>query len=126
MLMNASVRECLVSGYEHLESGIELPDPDDRHVVAAALHSGASEIVTFNSRDFPASVLDQHDLAVRGPDEFLVELFDLEPHRLTDALAAQRLALKFPPKTGAEFLQILARQGLRQLAERIQASGLRL
>ena len=50
--MNGNVRDCLVSGYETLIPSIELPDPDDRHVVAAAIHCGASLIVTFNLKDF--------------------------------------------------------------------------
>jgi hypothetical protein len=45
-LMDAHVRDCLVTGFEHLIPVIDLPDPDDRHVVAAAVHCGASLIVT--------------------------------------------------------------------------------
>jgi predicted nucleic acid-binding protein len=49
-LMNSGVTDCLVTGFESLEAGLtELPDPDDRHVLAAAIHSGAQEIVTFKS-----------------------------------------------------------------------------
>ena len=56
--MNSGVTDCLVAGFESLEAGLtELPDPDDRHVLAAAIHSGAQEIVTFNLRDFPDTVL---------------------------------------------------------------------
>jgi hypothetical protein len=40
-LMNQHVRDSLVTGYEHLEASIELPDPGDRHVVAAAIQGGA-------------------------------------------------------------------------------------
>lgn len=52
-LMNAHVRDSLVTGFEHLIPSVELPDTDDRHVVAAAIHGGASVIVTFNLKDFP-------------------------------------------------------------------------
>jgi predicted nucleic acid-binding protein len=51
-LMNANVRDSLVEGFEYLIPAIELPDPEDRHVVAAAIHSGASLIVTFNLKTF--------------------------------------------------------------------------
>jgi len=54
--MNAHARDCLVTGFEHLIPSIELPAPDDRHV-GAAIHSGASLIVTFNLKDFPADTL---------------------------------------------------------------------
>ena len=42
------VPDCLVTGYEPLISTLTLPDPDDRHVLAAAIHGGATSIVTFN------------------------------------------------------------------------------
>lgn len=39
-LMNSHVRDSLVTGFEHLIPSVELPDADDRHVVAAAIHGG--------------------------------------------------------------------------------------
>ncbi|WP_340686272.1 PIN domain-containing protein [Amycolatopsis coloradensis] len=52
-LMNAAVRDCLVTGYEPLVTTLELPDLDDRHVLAAAIKAQARVIVTENLRDFP-------------------------------------------------------------------------
>jgi predicted nucleic acid-binding protein len=49
--MNAAVRDCLVTGYESLVEGLKLPDPDDRHVLAAAIKAGAQVIVTDNRKD---------------------------------------------------------------------------
>jgi hypothetical protein len=57
-LMNESVPDCLVEGYEHLLESVELPDPDDRHVVAAAIHARADAIVTLNLKDFPPDALE--------------------------------------------------------------------
>lgn len=56
-LMNANVRDCLVTGYEALIPTLELPDPDDRHVLAAAIRSSSRVIVTFNLNDFPVQAL---------------------------------------------------------------------
>src|SRR5215472_725688 len=50
-LMNAAVRDSLVTGYEPLIEGLKLPDPDDRHVLAAAIKAGAQVIVTANLKD---------------------------------------------------------------------------
>ena len=112
--MNSNVRDSLVEGFEHLIPAIELPDPDDRHVVAAAIHSGAETIVTFNLKDFPAGALDRYNLDAQHPDDFIVDLFDLHPASVLQALAEQRASLKKPPKTADEFLDILLKQGLTQ------------
>ncbi len=49
--------DCIVDGWEPLVDGLTLPDPNDRHVLAAAIHAGAQVIVTTNLKDFPAEEL---------------------------------------------------------------------
>jgi len=71
--MNAHVRDSLITGFEHLIASIVLPDADDRHVVAAAIHGGASLIVTFNLKDFPPDRLDPYNLAAQHPDDFIFD-----------------------------------------------------
>lgn len=56
-LMCAAIRDCLVVDYEPLIDAVELPDIDDRHVLAAAIKARAQIIVTSNLKDFPDSVL---------------------------------------------------------------------
>jgi hypothetical protein len=113
-LMNAHVRDSLVTGFEYLIPSIELPDPDDRHVVAAAIHSGASLIVTFNLKDFPAEALKPYNIAAQHPDDFIVDLLDLHPAGVLEAVAGHRRSLKNPPKTADEYLDTLLAQGLTQ------------
>lgn len=79
--MNPSLRGCLVEGFEGLIASIDLPDPDDRHVLATAIHCGADTIITFNLKDFPADVLERSYLSVQRPDDFVVNPFDLYPPR---------------------------------------------
>lgn len=57
MLMDQHAMDALVTGYEDLIPVLHLPDPDDRHVLAAAIRGRADVIVTINIRDFPADVL---------------------------------------------------------------------
>jgi len=78
-LMNAHVLDCLVTGHEDLIEGLTLPDPDDRHVLAAAIRSSASVIVTFNLDDFPPKYLDELGIEARHPDEFIARLIKLAP-----------------------------------------------
>jgi len=68
---------------EPLVASLSLPDPDDRHVLAAAIAGGADTLVTLNRADFPGRTLARHGVLLRDPDGFLVELlgagFDLAP-----------------------------------------------
>jgi len=118
-LMNSNVRNCLVSGHEKLIPSVVLPDPDDRHVVAAAIHCGASLIVTINRRDFPAEALRPHGLEAQHPDDFILDLFDLHPAAVVQAVASQRRTLKNPPKSVDEFLDALFKQGLTQTVDKL-------
>ncbi|GAB2892402.1 hypothetical protein GCM10027093_29630 [Paraburkholderia jirisanensis] len=115
-LMDAHVREALVENFEHLIPTIELPDPDDRHVLAAAMHAGAEVIVTFNLKDFPAEVLNKHGVSAQHPDDFIFDLFDLHAAKVLEAAATHRNALTRPPKSVGAYLDMLATQGLVQTA----------
>jgi predicted nucleic acid-binding protein len=57
MLLDKHAEDALVTGYENLIDGLHLPDPDDRHVLAAAIRGRADVIVKANVKDFPAEVL---------------------------------------------------------------------
>ncbi|GHU10539.1 PIN domain-containing protein [Betaproteobacteria bacterium] len=116
-LMNAHARDSLITGFEHLIPSVELPDANDRHVVAAAIHGGASLIVTFNLRDFPPEQLKPHSLAAQHPDDFISGLFDLHATKVCEAASNHRRALKNPPKTADEYLDTLLKQGLTQTVD---------
>src|SRR5205085_4178536 len=73
-LMNEAVRDCLVTGYEDLIDSLTLPDPDDRHVLAAAIRTGADVIVTYHIADLPAAALPRLDIEAQHPDDFLTSL----------------------------------------------------
>lgn len=112
--MNHAVRDCVVSDFEFMIPSLSLPDPDDRHVVAAAIHCGASLIITFNLKDFPDSALKPHKLVAQHPDDFIVDLLDLHPAGVLEAVTSHRRSLKSPPKTADEYLDTLLAQGLTQ------------
>ncbi len=69
--MNASVRDCLVENYRELIPALDLPDLDDRHVLAATIVANADVIVTFNLRDFPRENLETYGIEALHPDEFI-------------------------------------------------------
>ena len=113
-LMNAHVRDCLVTGYQYRIPQLILPDPDDRHVLAAALHCGASVIVTFNLKDFPESALSPWGIEAQHPDAFLLDQVEFNAPVVCSAAKQHRQSLKNPPKTVEEYLASLHRQGLSQ------------
>src|SRR5262245_5725451 len=119
-LMNEAVRDCLVTGYEDLIASLSLPDPDDRHVLAAAIRASADIIVTYNLTDFPAETLARFDLEAQHPDNFLDSLLDLSPGVVCAAIKRQRESLQNPPKTAQELLATLESQGLTQAVARLR------
>ena len=118
-LMDQHVPDSLVAGYELLIPTLTLPDPDDRHVLAAAIHGGAGVIVTFNLKDFPASVLGGYHIEAMHPDEFIVRLWDESPESVLDAVRRHRAALKRPPKTAADYLATLGQCRLTETVTRL-------
>jgi predicted nucleic acid-binding protein len=81
-LLRASFPRALVPPHPAIEARLILPDPDDRHVLATAIASGADAIVTFNAQDFPGHVLAAEGLRRRDPDGFLWELQSAAPETL--------------------------------------------
>lgn len=111
-LMDASVLDCIVEGHMDLVPSLNLPDADDRHVLAAAIHCGADAIITFNLKDFPASVAEQYNLEILHPDDFIRYQFDFENAAVIVAAERCRQRLKNPPVSAEDYLDNLARQGL--------------
>jgi hypothetical protein len=111
-LIDASVPDCLVEDYEPLIALVDLPDADDRHVLAAAIRANAGVIVTLNLKDFPDAHVARFGISVQHPDEFLAHLFDLRPAAVCAAVREMRSALKSPPKSVRELLDDLLKVGL--------------
>jgi hypothetical protein len=116
-LMDENIDDASVSGYEHLIESITLPDADDRHVLAAAIHCGAGIIVTANLRDFPSNLLAVHRIEAQHPDAFILGILRTSPNEVIDSLHELRSDLINPPMTAGELLASLSRQGLSASAD---------
>jgi hypothetical protein len=112
--MDTHVRDCLVEGYAKLIEKITLPDPNDRHVLAAAIQAKAQIIVTFNLSDFPLKATKKYNVEAQHPDQFLLNLLRNASSIVMKTVKETRLSLKNPPKSTAEYLAILKRQSLLQ------------
>jgi predicted nucleic acid-binding protein len=120
-LMDASGLDSRVEGYEPYIPVVRLPDPDDRHVVAAAIHSRADAIVTFNLKDFPAEDLAHHGLEAIHPDDFMAAQFDLDEAAVLTAAQQCIRRWRNPPVTPEEWLDILERNGMTKTVARLRA-----
>jgi len=117
-LMNEALPAATVSGYEKHISIVNLPDPNDRHVVAAGIAAGASIILTCNLRHFPVKELRKFGLRRETPDAFLSSLYDEVPELTIASLANARRNLTKSGVSTADFVAILTAQRLVELAKR--------
>ena len=109
-----------VPGWEQHMSGLVLPDPDDCHVLAAALAAGANTILTMNLRDFPTSALSPLGVEAVHPDAFLCELYDADPELLRASAEAAHTNLSRSAPSFADYLDSLERQALPALVQRLR------
>jgi hypothetical protein len=103
--MNVAIPDAIVTGYEPQVDRLDLPDLDDRHVLAAAIRSGATSIVTANLADFPRDVLARYGIEPLAPDEFVLRLVhqDLDD-AVVEVVDRQAADLRNPPMSTAELL----------------------
>lgn len=116
--MEQAVPDAQVTGYEGIVPSLSLPDLDDRHVLAAALHAEADLLVTFNLKDFPVSAL--HPLDVLTPDDLVRRLMDSVPEATVAAMEGLRLTLRQPAYSLPDFLERLDKVGLPEAAHRLK------
>lgn len=122
-LMNAAVLDCLVTGYESLIPTLTLPDPDDRHVLAAAIRGRADVIVTYNLKDFPAEILSNYGTQAQHPDDFVSNLISHDTEAVYTAVKEQRARLKNPPRSVEDFLAALEKQSLAQTVSHLRKAS---
>jgi hypothetical protein len=118
--MRDAFDDALIEGWQELEAGVLLPDPDDRHVVAAAVRAGAQAIVTFNVTDFPAAALTPLALEAVDPDAFLLDQLDLSPPTVLEVRREQAVHATRPRLTPNDVVALLAMAGVPSFAEEIR------
>ena len=118
--MDASVLDCLVTGYAPLIEALTLPDQDDRHVLAAAISCGASCIVTFNLKHFPDTALNGYGLHAVHPDDFLLDTQSMDPSAFADAVRVDLQHYSSPPLTLTGYVESLRKANVPMVAEAIE------
>jgi hypothetical protein len=121
-LMGIAVPDAVITDYDHLIDRLDLPDRDDRHLLAAAIAAEAS-LVTFNLADFPRSAVPP-DVSVLAPDDFVLSLIQSDLDAVATVVDQQAAALRNPPMTMAELLEGLAAVGLAKSVAALRSPAL--
>ncbi|MCW1410784.1 MULTISPECIES: PIN domain-containing protein [Rhizobium] len=125
--MKAVLPEADVANYRSLIADLELPDPDDRHVLAAAIAGKASVIVTWNLKDFPTRDLRPYGVTSQSPDDFLADLHSAFPNALISSVRRARHNLRKTTPSVEAFVDTLEQSGLKNFSGvlRRKIAGLR-
>lgn len=118
--MNQAIPDSVVSGYQHLETGLKLPDPKDNHILAAAICTHASTIVTFNLKHFPIDYLREFNIDATHPDQFLCDAFNLAPDIFAEAVKQDFEHYKRPPLSFEKYIADLKTAGVPNLAQQLE------
>lgn len=118
--MDRHARDSVVTGYEDLVVDLDLPDLNDRHVLAAAITGRCDTIVTSNLRHFPVEMLEPYGIQVQHPDVFLLGHLVMGPGVFCRSLSAIRKRLNNPPYTAIDYLGTLRKVGLTETVSELE------
>lgn len=120
-LMIDAVPDCIVSGHEPLIDGLHLRDPDDHHVLAAAIQSGAQVIVTAD-KDFTAADLAPWNIEAKHPDDFVLDQIDINDRVIWTCVQLIANSRQGRPETVEDVLSQLERSGLVRSAAALRTN----
>jgi len=115
--------EVPLAGWQPLVACINLPDPNDHHVLAAAIAGHADCIVTSNLKDFPIAAVQPFGIEILHPDDFIIRQWDLDELVTVAAFKRMRARRKQPAATAEDFAQAMERNGLVAAAARLRVAG---
>ncbi len=118
---NEAFPDALVKNYHGLITELDLPDEDDRHVLAAAIRTNANVIVTNNLKDFPREYLNSFGLKAKSADDFLTDIIDLNQNKAVKAFKEMVLNRKNPAMDEYQVLESLRKNGLKDTASYLHA-----
>lgn len=121
-LLSIALPDAIVENYDHHIDQFHLPDPDDRHVLAAAVATAADIVVTANLSDFPLAAL-PNGLTALSPDDFVMRLIHADLDGVATVIEQQSAALHNPAMTIPELLNGLEFAGLRNSVAALRFSA---
>lgn len=120
--MRRAIPDCIIGHFDHLIDKLRLPEPDDRHVLAAAIVGHADAIVTFNLKDFPTDYVRQFGIEVLHPDDFVMNQVDLNQVACLAAIKAMRAGWYSLAYPAMQLVEFYARIGLTQTSDFLRSA----
>jgi predicted nucleic acid-binding protein len=119
--MTVAFEEAMVTDFDmHLAASSVLPDPNDAHVLAAAVKAQAAAIVTDNLKDFPPAALATFGLEARSADDFIADTIALDEGRAVAALRDMRQRFRKPDLSAEQLLVKMEAAGLLASADTLR------
>ncbi|WP_235299722.1 PIN domain-containing protein [Portibacter marinus] len=100
---------------------IEIPDENDKHVISSAIESNSNYIVTWNIKDFPKNILQQFSIEAIKPDKFIEALVKIDREKVATAFTNQLSSLKHPKLSKDQLVQILKKNGLKEIDKQLNS-----
>lgn len=116
--MQTAFEDALVGDYDAMMESVEgIPDPGDRHVIAAAIKTDAAIIVTENLKHFPSKLLVSFGIEAKSADAFIADTIDLDAGRAIAAIRGMRERFKKPALTPEALLLKMETDGLLETCD---------
>lgn len=119
--MTVAFEEAMVTDFDmHLAASRILPDPNDAHVLAAAIKAQAAAIVTDNLKDFPPATLAAFGFDARSADDFIADTIALDEGRAVAALRDMRQRFRKPDLSAEQLPVKMEAAGLLASADTLR------
>lgn len=120
--MRAAIPDCIIENYQPLIGKLKLPDPDDRHVLAAAIVGHADAIVTFNLKDFPKQTVGKFNIEVIHPDDFVMNQIELNQVACLTAIKDMREKWNNPARSAQDLVNFYCANQLTQTGDFLRSA----
>jgi hypothetical protein len=115
--MAARFPEAEIVGYQHLVGTLDCLDPEDEHVLGAAIIGRVGSLVTFNVKDFPHKTNELYGIEITHPDDFLMQLADKNAEVFLDATSKWCAGYRSPALSVQDLSEAMRQLGCPNFAK---------
>jgi predicted nucleic acid-binding protein len=116
-LLNRAIPSAMIDDHLHLVDGLVGTDPKDRHVLAAAIRAQSGALLTFNLKHFPADLFETYGIELQNPDDFLLDLADLNESHFVRVVSQVISNYARPALTVTDFASVMHKSQCPKIAD---------